>query len=217
MSRNIKIGEKKTFDDWGLILTSQNIGVPAPKTNYVDIPYADGSLDLTQALTGEVSYSNRSGSFDFDLIKAPADRQSLINEITNYLHGRVFDLTLPDEPQYLYRSRLSVNSVKTSMILNKLVVSAVSEPYKLKLEDTVQNVVVTDVVQTITCSNERMRVVPKIKTDAEITIEFKDQTFTMNAGTHQLLGIVFTQGDNELKISGTVGAKVEIRYREGLL
>lgn len=217
MSRNIEIGDKKTFDDWGLILTSFDMGVPSPKTNYVDIPYGDGSIDLTQALTGQTNYSNRTGSFTFDLLELPQDRQSLINEITNYLHGRVFDLILPDEPQYVYRARLSVSSIKTSMILNKLVVDVVSEPYKLKLEDTVRNVVVTDVVQTITCSNERMRVVPKITTDEEITIVFKYQTITVNAGAHNLSGIVFTEGDNELKISGTVGAKVEIRYREGLL
>lgn len=217
MSRNIEIGDKKTFDDWGLILTSQDIGMPAPKTNYVDIPHGDGAIDLTQALTGEIKYSNRNGSFTFDLLELPENRQVLINEIINHIHGRVFDLILPDEPQYAYTSRLSINSIKTSMILNKLVVDVVSEPYKHKLQDTVYTIIVNATEQTKVVYNERKRVIPKITTDKEITIKFKTQTFTVNAGTHQLLGVELEHGDNELKISGTVGAKVEIRYREGLL
>ena len=217
MSRNIKIGDINTFDDWGLILTDQSIGIPTPKTNYVDIPYGDGAQDLTQALTGKINYSNRSGSFSFDLIDAPSDRQELINTIMTYLHGKVFEVILPDEPLYRYTSRLSVNSIKTSLILNKLVINATSDPYKLKLADTVYTMVVNSGVQTLVCSNERKEVVPTITTDKEITIVFNEKTFTINAGTQKLTGIVFVYGENVLKISGTVGANVEIRYREGLL
>ena len=41
----IKIDDKHTERDWGLRMISMVIPMPEPKTNYIDIPGADGSLD----------------------------------------------------------------------------------------------------------------------------------------------------------------------------
>ena len=63
----IKIDDKHTERDWGLRMISMVIPMPEPKTNYIDIPGADGSLDLTQSLTGNVPYNMREGvQFTFD-------------------------------------------------------------------------------------------------------------------------------------------------------
>ena len=134
MSRGILIGDKHTFNDWGLILTSADIGYPMPKTEYIDIPHGDGSIDLTEALTGEVKYSNREGTFEFDLIANPNERVNIMNEIASYLHGKVHTIVLPDEPDFIYIGRLSINQLKTSYMLNKLVINVISNPYKLKPE-----------------------------------------------------------------------------------
>ena len=43
----------KSYDDFGLIQKSApEVTPPAPKTNYVDVPGANGSIDLSEALTG---------------------------------------------------------------------------------------------------------------------------------------------------------------------
>ncbi|TFI13255.1 hypothetical protein E4P35_11425 [Thiopseudomonas sp. 4R-3cl] len=65
--------------------------------------------------------------------------------------------------------------------------------------------------------NEGDNVVPKITTDAEITIKFKDHTFTVNAGTHILTGLVLEYGDNIVTISGEDGTSVKFEYTERVI
>ena len=53
-------GDNHSYRDWGLVTkTRPVIGSPEPKTIYIDIPEADGQLDLTESLTGEVKFKNR--------------------------------------------------------------------------------------------------------------------------------------------------------------
>lgn len=135
--RGILIGTKNTYDDWGLILTKQDIGYPAPKTTYINIPHGNGSLDLTEAMGG-VKYSDRTGTLEFDLIAPPSERQSLLTNIANYVHGKKHTIVLPDDPHFVYHSRLAINNVQTSYMLNKLVINVVSDPYRVKPTATVK-------------------------------------------------------------------------------
>lgn len=64
MINGIRFGKYHSYDDFGLILSSVHIPPAAPKTNYVDIPGADGQLDLTEAL-GCVRYQMREAEFVF--------------------------------------------------------------------------------------------------------------------------------------------------------
>ena len=67
----VTFGTLHSRQDLGLIMTEKpKIGSPKPKTITAEIQGADGVLDLTEATTGEVRYSNRelssfsrSGSF----------------------------------------------------------------------------------------------------------------------------------------------------------
>ena len=55
-----------TWDDWHMLPTARPMFTPPDvKTNYIDIPGGNGSLDLTEALTGYPLYSNRTGSLNF--------------------------------------------------------------------------------------------------------------------------------------------------------
>lgn len=137
MIRSIQIGEKNTYEDWGLILTKCDMGFPVPKTKYIDIPHGDGAIDLTETISGKVNYSNREGVLEFDLIAEPRERTKIIAKITAYLHGRVHSVIIPDDPNYIYRSRLTINSLQTSYMVNKLVINTISDPYKLHPQKTV--------------------------------------------------------------------------------
>lgn len=63
----VKFGSKHSYDDWGLILKSRPvISPPSPKTIYIDVPGADGIIDLTESMTGEVKFNNRTITFEFN-------------------------------------------------------------------------------------------------------------------------------------------------------
>ena len=48
----IKIGNKHSADDFGMFMTDFSVSPPEPQTAYVDVPFRDGPLDFSTALTG---------------------------------------------------------------------------------------------------------------------------------------------------------------------
>ena len=88
MYHSITIGEKNTWDDWHLIPTSRPLfSAPKVKENIIDIPGADGSLDLTIALTGRPTYENRIGSWTFAVQNGFKDWTELYSEIMDNCIG----------------------------------------------------------------------------------------------------------------------------------
>ena len=62
--KGIRFGAFHSYNDLGLILTKKEMGSPAVKVQQVDIPGADGNLDLTDFF-GEPKYENVTHRFDF--------------------------------------------------------------------------------------------------------------------------------------------------------
>lgn len=99
------------------------VAEPQVKTNYIDVPGADGSLDYTEALTDSVLFGNRTGNWDFivDLPYAVSSNVSAKTGITvtnaisfqsailKFFHGRKFDqIILTDELVYDFRDKTKV-------------------------------------------------------------------------------------------------------------
>ena len=54
------INDEHTLRDWGAAITNSDVvGMPEPQTVLLDIPGRSGRLDLSEVLTGDVSYGNR--------------------------------------------------------------------------------------------------------------------------------------------------------------
>ena len=50
MIQGVTFGIKHSYEDFGLILSSKEIGLPTPKTESVSVIGRNGNLDLTDAL-----------------------------------------------------------------------------------------------------------------------------------------------------------------------
>jgi hypothetical protein len=99
------------------------VAEPQVKTNYIDVPGADGSLDYTEALTDSVLFGNRTGQWDF-IVDLPYTVSSNVSAktgitVTNaiafqsailkFFHGRNFDhIILTDELVYDFRDPTKV-------------------------------------------------------------------------------------------------------------
>lgn len=124
--------EKNTWDDWHLVPTSRpKFNMPGIKTNFVDIPGGDGSLDLTTALTGRPMYGNRQGSFEFLVMNDYGYWVERYSDIANYLHGKVFRATLCDDPDYYYEGRFCLNEWKSEKNWSRIVIDYNVAPYKM--------------------------------------------------------------------------------------
>ena len=122
---------KNTWDDWHIVPTSRpKFNMPSVKSNFVEIPGGDGSLDLTTALTGRPMYSNRQGSFEFVVLNDYGYWAERYSDIANYLHGKNFKATLCDDPDYYYEGRFYLNEWKSEKNYSKIVIDYNVGPYK---------------------------------------------------------------------------------------
>lgn len=116
---SVSFDNMNTWDDWRLIPTSPPmVAPPACYTNYVEIPgRASGPIDLSEALTGQPSYNNSEGEWEFtshpDYGSVMFSRQSLYDDIRHYLHNRTRKVSFDDDPQHYYIGRFEVAVPKT--------------------------------------------------------------------------------------------------------
>ncbi|MCD8355992.1 MAG: hypothetical protein LUE11_05425 [Clostridia bacterium] len=129
--------EKHTYDDWGLSLSDPLI-IPQPDPNItlVSVPGGNGFLNLTTAMTGEVTYSQRKPTFTFTTIAKRREWQSLYSEIANYLHGKEMSIVLDEDPWHYYTGVFQLNEFKSSEITGTITIEATLDPFKYELEET---------------------------------------------------------------------------------
>lgn len=132
MLYGIKIGDYHTLTDWGLYLLRGWKIPPASENRYkVQVPGADGYTDLTESLTGRVTYANRKADFT---LKSDAPRMawySLYHEVVNAVHGKTLDIIIDTDPEYTMRGFVTVGqliSEKRSFFTVKITVDL--EPFK---------------------------------------------------------------------------------------
>jgi hypothetical protein len=129
-----------TWTDLHLIPTDRPvIAPPKVRENYVDIPGAHGSVDLTDILIGRPLYENRTGSFTFyvDHTNEEYDRWDYAyDKLLNLLNGFKKKIILKDSPSYYYEGRLSVNEWKTDKLASQITLDYNVFPFKYMLWKT---------------------------------------------------------------------------------
>lgn len=231
----VQIGEKHTYKDWNLILTSTDIDFPDPKTETVDVPGTDGELDFSEVLTGDISYKNRKISFEFEMVDRFANWKNKISEISNYLHGRKFKIILDEDPSFYYYGRITINNFKSNKSTGTITIEADVEPYKYDLYSSIENwlwnpfnfetgiINETNELQVnseleVVIYGRRKKVVPIINCNSpenQMQVVFKNEAYNLSNGTQKILNIEICEGKNVLKFIGN--GIISIEYRGGSL
>lgn len=129
--------ERNTWDDWFLVPTERpSVNNPDYKSNYIDVPGANSSIDFTESLTNYPLYSNRTGSWTFRTIPGYYPWDVLYQRVSNFLHGRKLRVILEDDAYYYYVGRLKVNEFKSSEHNSEITIDYDLEPYKYVIWDT---------------------------------------------------------------------------------
>lgn len=209
----IFFGDIHSFFDLNLILSAVNIPPAQPKTNYVEIPGGDTSIDLTEALGG-VHFHDRECKFTFSV--NPADDKTFEERrmiVANALNGKRCNICLDKDPDYYYSGRITINEWLQDRNLKQFVIGARVAPYKYRRNETVVSVTLSNTPQKVILVNGRKKVVPVITCTGNTTIVFGSATFNVSAGTHIMPDICLTEGANPVMVSGT--GTVTFTYREG--
>jgi predicted phage tail component-like protein len=231
---SITIGTKNTWDDWGLIPSSRPVfEPPTKKTSYVDIQGMNGTIDMSEALTGYPIYNNREGSFGFYVVLDCAQNagktwKDLYSTISNYLHGKTFQAILDDDPDYYYEGVFTVEKwdSKNDGSGNEITISYNVKPYKYsETETTIGPFTVGDTSSVdITNHLDRMPVSPKITATASgMTLTYtdtdgSDTTINLTQASNKAYPqVVFSSIYRSVYISMTGSGNITLKYRNGRL
>lgn len=133
----VMFGDHHSYRDYEMWFRERpDIGNPEAKLNLVDIPGADGSLDITEAVTGEVKYSDRTLTFRFAVKANTAEQQDLKRRLRNELHGKRMHIILDEDSDHYYDGRLSVVFENVMPWKMWVTITAVCDPYKYEIEQT---------------------------------------------------------------------------------
>lgn len=243
MYHSIIFGDKNTWADWYLFPSSRPLfNPPSPKTKFIDIPGADGQLDLSEVLTGDVAFSNRTGTIEFIVDNGQlSDYKAenwihLYSEIMEYLHGKYLRAFLEDEPEFYYEGRFTVNQWKSDPHNSKIVIEYNVAPYKYEaassLEDWLwdsfnfESGIIreykdlrVDGSLIFSIYGRRMAVTPSfiVKSDDGngLKVKFNGTTYDLPDGTSKVINIRTVEGENTLEFIGY--GTVSIDYRGGRL
>ena len=210
----VKFDDKHSIIDWDLLMVSKSIPLPEPKTISVDIPGRDGKIDLSNAF-GEIKYENRTLTLDFDIFSNPSDWWELREKIAQTLYDKKIKIILDQDSNYYYLGRCKITSFTTTFTVAHISIECDCEPFKYKLTETsISNNLVAG--ETYTFSNLDKSVIPIFELSDEATVEFEGNSYSLSAGTHKVLDIIFKRGNNYIKIISGAGT-MKLTYQEATL
>ena len=188
------VGDEHTLRDWGAIITNTDVvGMPEPQTILLDVPGRSGRLDLSEVLTGDVSYGNREIKMELAAEKDSEGWQEMCHHIFNKYHGRNVQVIFDEDPTFYYYGRVSVTNPKRLRRAGQMVLTVDAEPFKYELAET--NVTYSAGTASLsgTLANGRMMVSPTVTVSAPCQL--------------------FHEGNNAVSLTGTRSAT--FTYRRG--
>ncbi len=228
-----------TLDDWGFALGNNNyISDPEMETNYIDVPYRNGLIDASTALTGRPVYKKRKLSFNLGGERPRLSWDAVISRLRNNIHGRTCQLTLDNDPNYYWRGRVYLQDFDRFRGLGTFTLNVPNaEPYKYNKYSSTDpwlwdpfNFETDTITQqgAWTISGTGSHSIPAghmptcptfIVSDLvgqSITMENNGNTYTLTTGSNKFPEVM-VNGDTIETFDFTGTAKVQIVYRGGSL
>lgn len=235
MGSGVTFADKiRTERDWGLKLLSIYIPMPKPKTQLVDIPGGDGSIDLTE-INGRPAYDDRDGiELVFDIMDGDYKTWYLkYSEFADSVHGKKVKMVLDDEPDHYYMVRLELDGKKTNPVYGTITMSGSAEPFKYDLLASNEpwrwdsfnfqtGVIRTLMDIEITSTNKKVTILGAgidnppvfVVTQADnLKLTYGGRTYTLKVGRNRFPAVRVGKEDVTLTFSGTGKLSVEYRGR----
>lgn len=214
MERFFILGKYNTFADWHLILTAKDVTPPQPKTKYVELDGMDGTLDLSEALTGNITYNDRTikASFWTDYGNR-RDRSRLIRDIRLALHGHKMMIIEPDDPDHYFMGRIRITSETNIIPYAEIVIECICDPWRYSIRDSVRTVTATSKRSDVVLNNLGARIlIPEIKVTGSVRLIHESITYMLDTGAYKLPDLRLYPGVNIVSVDGS--GTISFTYKE---
>ena len=210
------IGDEHTLRDWGAVITNSDIiALPEPNTVLLEIPGRSGRLDLSEVLTGDISYGNRELKLQ---LAARTNKERWVQtclHIFNKYHGRVVQVIFDEDPGHYYVGRASISDPQRLGIAGQLTVTIDAEPFRYETEEYEVTLTGDTTAFSGTVENLRMPVCPTVTVPAACQFFHDNRVYALAAGTQEVPGLVLHPFDNEVSVTGVTS--ITFRFRRGCL
>lgn len=235
MFHSVTFGNKNTWTDWHLIPSTRPVfNPPEFKENLVEIPGLNGVLDLSEALTGRPTYSNRVGSMEFVVVNDYLPWDVAYSNIMNHLHGKSMRAVLEDDRYFYYEGRFTVNEWKSDKDYSIITIDYNVYPYKREVNSSdedwlwdpfdfyegvirnYKNLAVSGSLDVVLLGSQEP-VMPGFKITGSVSVTYGGQTYqlTNTSSFEYIPQIVVADADISLRFTGN--GTVTIGYRGGRL
>jgi hypothetical protein len=209
--------DKHTADDWGLILSAKTNNPPAPKYVKISVDGRDGDLNLSRTLTGDIKYNKRDVSYTFTAVEgSQADRQALLAEIINEIHGRELNIIEPDDPDHYLVGECTVGAISENKAYLTFTITAECEPYRYASDEVNREILLTNTPTNIVLTNGGVKtIIPTVTVTGSVNIEFDGVKVALSSGSYKLTSLIMRKGFTTITVSGS--GTLIVSYREGII
>jgi hypothetical protein len=198
-----------TGNNLGLVMTAKDLPAPTPQTYTVNVPGRNGLIDMSEFLTGEPTYDNRTLNFKFVGDGSRETVLSLIDTMLAY-HGRKITVTTDDYPDWYYEGRATVKYTdKGHYVEFELTVDAY--PFRIKKDSIIVQKYPNPEKDVVLTNTGAHRVPVKVTSISNATIAIGTITYNISAGTYTELFYI-PAGGITIHISGF--GQLTFEYRE---
>lgn len=208
------IGEKHTYNDWGLRCYDYKITFPEAQKNLIQVPGRNGKIDLSLPEQRE-AYDHRKIEIYCDAPDRNYEQWMLLaSDIANYVQDEYLKITPDFDADYYYQGWVGMAVSKEFKEGSDIVFTVDAEPFKYKKVITSMQINVSGESQ-IVLSNSKLKVNPRLISNGDVRLIIGDNSYSYTEGTYARAGFILPEGKTQVTLKGT--ASVTIEYREGKL
>lgn len=210
------IGDEHTLRDWGAAITNSDIiSMPEPSTVLLEVPGRSGRLDLSEVLTGDISYGNREIKLKLAAETSKEEWVDTCYHIFNKYHGRMVHVTFDEDPGHFYVGRASVSDPQRVATAGQLTVTIDAEPFRYEQEEYEVTFTGTTTAVSGTVENLRMPVSPTVTVPSACQLFHGSRIYELKKGTQAVPGLVLHSFENEISVTGA--KSITFKFRRGCL
>lgn len=214
-----------TIDDWGLaIVNTDYIGEPELDTSYIYVPFMNGRIDATEAVSGRPIYKKRKINIKLKGFRERMNWDFVISDIRNKFNGRICQLIFDNDKNYYWRGRVSVEGFSRAKKCGYFnIVIEEADPYKYDIRGSADSWI----WDTFNFLTDSVKTVNEIEVDGTATYKtptgymlvaptfvcrgIVSDTFTVSDGKHEVTLINGSNYDPRLLVNGE--EEVELTFR----
>lgn len=228
--------ELHSFDTWGLLKYKPTVvSPPVKKSAFVDIPGANGAIDLMKSLAAQPVYKNRTVTDVFLAQGTAGERQRLLSALYKALDGGEYWIVVDGDTDHCFFGVPMVAAVEEHLRYTLITVAAEVEPFRYERYSSLEDMLWDDInfettiirdYKDIAVDGELLLSIPgtKMPVTPEFILDIKDTgnlevqldggKFYALSYSHNIFhDLIIDSGEHTLRFRGS--GTVSVDYRGG--